>query len=571
LDYKSKYNYWLSNSYFDSDTISELKSISQDENEIKDRFVYDLEFGTGGLRGIIGAGTNRINIYTVRKATQGLANYINDTCLENKSVVIAYDSRQLSETFANEAALVLNANKIKTYIFDELTPTPVLSFAVRYLKSTAGIVITASHNPKDYNGYKVYWKDGAQISSPIDDDIAEYIKQIDELDKIKTTTKHVAMEEELYYITPQLVKKAYIDAVKEERIIPVKDSKLKIVYTPLNGAGHKYVKKILLETGFQNLFIVPEQAEPDPEFKTVGIPNPEYHSAFNLALQLAKEINADLVLATDPDSDRIGVVVKNKDDYIYLSGNEVGLLLTNYILSEKKLPNNPLVISTIVSSRLTKSIAESYNAKYIEVLTGFKYICRKIRKFELENNKEERLNFVFGFEESYGYLSGTYTRDKDAISSAMLICEMAEHLHQMNITMISALDNIYKKYGYQKEIQKSIELHGSDAVKRISNIMFFLREEININQHIANNKIVRIHDYYNSTITSIDDKQKIIDLPKSNVIRFEMQNKSWICVRPSGTEPKLKIYIGAHGNNLDDAQNNLKNILNDFENILQRI
>jgi phosphoglucomutase len=561
LNYKEKYNFWINNSYFDSDTISELKNISEDEQEIKERFMYDLEFGTGGMRGIIGAGTNRMNKYMIRKVTQGLANYINKNIQKEKSVAIAYDPRLFSKEFANEAACVLNANSIKTFVFSELAPTPVLSFAVRFLKCTAGIVITASHNPKDYNGYKVYWTDGAQISPPIDQEIINCVNEVNSFDEIKIIDKN----NKFFFTTPESVIENYIAEVKKRRLNSVDDSDLKIVYTPLNGAGNKFVRRILLETGFKNLFVVKEQELPDPEFTTVGIPNPEYKSAFKLAIKLADKENADLVLASDPDSDRLGVVVKNNGDYKYLTGNEVGILLTEYILSNIKINKTPVVISTIVSTSMIKLIAEKYNAKYLAVLTGFKYICHEIKK--LEENKENNFEFVFGFEESYGYLSGTYTRDKDAVVAAMLVCEMANYYHKNNMTLVDALEKIYKTYGYQKEILESIELKGIDGINKIKNVMSFLRN--NNSKNICDIEIKYISDYKLSVVKKTNgDVLNKIELPKSDVIKFNLIDNSWLCVRPSGTEPKLKIYLGVTGNDQKEVDIKSKSMLEKFKNLI---
>jgi len=560
LEYKKKYISWLEDNYFDAETIRELKNIFDDEQEIKERFSFDLEFGTGGLRGIIGAGTNRMNKYTVRKTTQGIADYINKNIIHEKSVVIAYDSRLFSREFAHEAALVLSANKIKVFLFGDITPTPVLSFAVRYLKLTAGIVITASHNPKEYNGYKVYWQDGAQVVSPVDYGMINCVEQISSYRDIKILEEQEAREKKLFFITPPEVNQEYIKAVSMQRINKINQSDLKIVYTPLNGAGNKFVRKILSDSGFKNIFVVKEQELPDPEFKTVGVPNPELASAFNLALKLAQEKNADIIIATDPDSDRIGVIAKDKNNYRHLSGNETGILLCEYILAQKKnngkLKNNELIISTIVSTKTTKLIAESYGVKYREVLTGFKHICREIKNLS-------DYNFLFGFEESYGYLIGDHARDKDAIVSAMLICEMADYYKKNNLSLLDALEIIYKKYGYQKEIAESLELKGLDGKDKIKKIMSYLRDE-NLKE-INGLKIKIMKDYKFSIKKNLESMQEEkLDLPESDVIIFELEDNSWLCTRPSGTEPKLKIYLGATGESSHDANLKLKNILESY-------
>ncbi|MBQ9491986.1 MAG: phospho-sugar mutase, partial [Firmicutes bacterium] len=437
MDYKEKYLSWTENIYIDNADKLDLKNIFDDDKEIKERFYKDLEFGTGGLRGIIGIGTNRINKYVIRKISQGLADFINKRQVKNKSVAIAYDSRLYSQEFAKETALVLNANGIKSYLFDELHPTPVLSFAVRYLNCCAGVVITASHNPKEYNGYKVYGEDGGQVVSPVDKEIVDCVNKITDFNQIKLMSEDEALEKGLLNLIGKEIDDEYIKKIKEQRINLDLKHDLKIVYTPLNGAGNKLVQRILKESGFENVYVVKEQESPDPSFKTIGIPNPENPKAFDLALKLAKEKNADIILATDPDSDRIGVAVKNKnDEYKFLTGNMTGVLLLEYILSQKKklskMPVNPVIISTIVSSRMAKLIALDYHAEYIDVLTGFKYIAQEIKKFEKDKN------FVFGFEESYGCLIGTHARDKDAVIAAMLICEMADYYKEKNLNLLVA-------------------------------------------------------------------------------------------------------------------------------------
>ena len=567
MDYKEKYLSWTENIYIDDVDKLDLKNIFNDDKEIKERFYKDLEFGTGGLRGIIGIGTNRINKYVIRKISQGLANFINKSQVKNKSVAIAYDSRLYSQEFAKETALVLNANGIKSYLFDELHPTPVLSFAVRYLNCCAGVVITASHNPKEYNGYKVYGEDGGQVVAPVDKEIVDCVNKITDFNQIKLMSEDKAFEKGLLNLIGREIDDEYIKKIKEQRINLDLKHDLKIVYTPLNGAGNKLVQRILKESGFENVYVVKEQESPDPSFKTIGIPNPENPKAFDLALKLAKEKNADIILATDPDSDRIGVAVKNKNnEYKFLTGNMTGVLLLEYILSQKKklskMPVNPVIISTIVSSRMAKLIALDYHAEYIDVLTGFKYIAKEIKKFEKDKN------FVFGFEESYGCLIGTHARDKDAVIAAMLICEMADYYKEKNLNLLEALDNIYKKYGYHREKLESMELKGIDGLEKIKKIMNCLRE--NKLKEINGLKIKSFSDYKLGIKKFFDGKVMELNLPKSDVIYFEFEDDSWICVRPSGTEPKLKIYFGVVGENLIDADKKLdllsKNFLSEIKN-----
>ena len=567
MDYKEKYLSWTENIYIDDADKLDLKNIFYDDKEIKERFYKDLEFGTGGLRGIIGIGTNRINKYVIRKISQGLADFINNSQVKNKSVAIAYDSRLYSQEFAKETALVLNANGIKSYLFDELHPTPVLSFAVRYLNCCAGVVITASHNPKEYNGYKVYGEDGGQVVSPVDKEIVDCVNKITDFNQIKLMSENEALEKGLLNLIGKEIDDEYIKKIKEQRINLDLKHDLKIVYTPLNGAGNKLVQRILKESGFENVYVVKEQESPDPSFKTIGIPNPENPKAFDLALKLAKEKNADIILATDPDSDRIGVAVKNKNnEYKFLTGNMTGVLLLEYILSQKKklskMPVNPVIISTIVSSRMAKLIASDYHAEYIDVLTGFKYIAKEIKKFEKDKN------FVFGFEESYGCLIGTHARDKDAVIAAMLICEMADYYKEKNLNLLVALDNIYKKYGYHREKLESMELKGFDGLEKIKKIMACLRE--NKLKEINGLKIKSFSDYKMGIKKFFNGEIMELKLPKSDVIYFEFEDDSWICVRPSGTEPKLKIYFGVVGKNLIDADKKLdllsKNFLSEIKN-----
>ncbi len=569
MGYMESYMAWLENEFIDSLTKQELKEISGLEKEIEDRFLKDLEFGTAGLRGVIGAGTNRMNIYTVRRATQGLSNYIlkQEGNLKEKGVVIAYDSRNMSPEFALEAALVLCGNGIKTYLFDELRPTPELSFAVRHLGATAGIVITASHNPPEYNGYKAYWADGAQIPSPRDAHITEEVVAVTDYSAIKLVSKETALEQGLLKIVGKEIDDEFIKNVKAQCINPDVIKKVadefKIVFTPLHGTGNKPVRRVLEEVGFKNVLVVPEQELPDAKFSTVGYPNPEDPKAFSLAIALADKLGADIVVGTDPDADRVGAVVKNdKGEYVVLSGNMTGILITEYILSQKQamgqLPKNGAVISTIVSTKMTKKIAESYGVEYIEVLTGFKYIGEKIKEFEASGSNE----FLFGFEESYGCLAGTYARDKDAVVATMLICEIAAYYKSRGMTMIDGLNEVYEKYGFYKESTESISLKGVEGLRNIKKIMDNLREAQDV--VINGLKAVERRDYKASVIKNMETGvEEEIKLPKSDVLYYTLEDGSWICVRPSGTEPKVKVYFGVHGENASEAESKMTGVIKD--------
>lgn len=548
MDYMKEFNNWLESNYFDEATKEELLKIKEDPKEIEDRFYKDLEFGTGGLRGIIGAGTNRINIYTVRKTTQGLANYIKMHGEEalKKGVAIAYDSRHMSPEFAEEAALVLNGNGIKSYLFESLRATPQLSFAVRELGCIAGIVITASHNPPEYNGYKVYWEDGAQVTSPKDVEIINEVKKVTSFEEVKVLDQSIAKEQQLFNIISESVDDRYIVELKKQIINPnlIKDiaNDFTIVYTPLHGTGNIPVRRILEETGFKNVYVVPEQEMPDSNFTTVSYPNPEDIKAFELAIKLGKEKNADVILATDPDADRLGVLAKNKDgDYYPLTGNMIGVLLAEYIITQKKekssLPSNGVIIDTIVSTNMIKAIAKKNNVELLEVLTGFKYIGEKIKEFEETGSYE----YLFGFEESYGYLVGTHARDKDAIVSTMLVCELAGYYKAKGLTLYEGLVELYEKYGYYKETLKSLTFKGVEGVEKIQSILTTLRKDAPT--ELAGLQVVEAIDYLNDAT----------DLPKSNVLYFELENDTWFCVRPSGTEPKIKFYFGSKGNSLEDV------------------
>ncbi len=564
MEYLEKYNEWCNSEIFDDETKKELKSIT-DENEIKDRFYKNLEFGTAGLRGIIGAGTNRMNKYTVTQATQGLANYIKKKGKENKGVAIAYDSRNMSIEFSKWAALCLNANGIKTYRFESLRPTPELSFAVRHLNCIAGIVITASHNPAEYNGYKVYWEDGAQIVSPVDKEIMEEVKAVTDFSKIKDISIEEAQKKGLYNEIGEDIDNVYIEELKKlvlnKDIISKVQKDLKIVYTPLHGTGNIPVQIILKEIGFENVYVVPEQEKPDGNFTTVKYPNPEDKKAFELALNLAKNVDADIVLATDPDADRLGIYAKDTKtgEYIPFTGNMSALLIAEYELSQKKekgmLPENGAVITTIVSSNMAEAIANEYNVKLIEVLTGFKYIGEQIKNFE----KTKEYEYVFGFEESYGCLIGTHARDKDAIVAVMALCEAAAYYKSKNLTLWDQMINIYEKYGYYKESQISITMQGIDGAEKIKAILNNLRN--NSPKTIGQYKVIEARDYDSGIIENYETKEKYeAKLPKSNVLYYKLEDAAWCCVRPSGTEPKIKFYIGIKGNSMEEANKKLQKL-----------
>lgn len=577
MDYKKRYEQWLEDEYFDSETKTELEAIKNDDKEIQERFYKDLEFGTGGLRGIIGAGTNRMNKYTVGKSTQGLANYILKQGEEGKQmgVAIAYDSRNMSPEFAEQAALVLNGNGIKAYVFDELRPTPELSFAVRHLGCISGIVVTASHNPKEYNGYKVYWSDGGQVPYPKDEAIITEVNNIESYSQVKTADRSEAEKAGLYNvigkeIDDEFIKNVKAQSVNANAIKEVADT-FKIVYTPLHGTGNKPVRRVLGEMGFKNVFVVPEQEMPDKNFSTIDYPNPEDPKAFSLAMELAKEKGADIIVGTDPDADRVGVVVKNSEgEYIILTGNMTGVLLADYILSQKKaagtLPANAALISTIVSTNMTSAIAKAYNIDLYEVLTGFKYIGEKIKEFEQTGSN----TYVFGFEESYGCLAGTYARDKDAIVSTMLICEMAAYYKTKGMSLYEGLQEVYKKYGYYKETIKSITLKGIEGVQKIKYIMETLRKEAPT--EVAGIKIKEARDYKSSVLKNlIDGTQEKINLPVSDVLYYVLEDGSWFCIRPSGTEPKIKVYFGVNSDTEEESEAKLAKVSEGSMNIINKL
>lgn len=566
MGYLENYEKWCSDDYFDEKTRDELKALKGNDAEIEDRFYRQLEFGTGGLRGVIGAGTNRMNIYTVRQATQGLANYILSQNGQEKGVAIAFDSRIMSPEFAKEAALCLNANGIKAYLFESLRPTPELSFAVRHLGCIAGIVITASHNPREYNGYKVYWEDGAQITPPHDKNILAEVAKVTEFSMVKTMEEKEARDKGLLTTIGSEIDDLYMEELKKQSIHPevIKDmaGDIKIVYTPLHGTGNLPVRRVLKELGFENVYVVPEQEKPDGNFPTVAYPNPESPKAFELALKLAKEVDADIVLATDPDADRLGVYCKDtkSGEYVTFTGNMSGMLIAEYILRERTatntMPKNPALVETIVTTDMAKAIAKAYGVTLIEVLTGFKYIGEQIKWFEEKGNH----NYVFGLEESYGCLAGTYARDKDACVAVMMLCEVASWYKSKNMTLWDAMVQMYEKYGYYKEGLETMTLKGKDGAKQISDMMTKMRE--NPPKELAGLKVLAVRDYKEDTRKDLSTGEVTkTGLPASNVLYYELSNNSWCCVRPSGTEPKIKFYFGVVGENLQDGADKL-NALN---------
>ena len=558
MGYKEMYQSWLDNPYFDEDTKAELKSIAGDDKEIEDRFYTELEVGTAGLRGVIGAGMNRMNIYTVRKATQGLANYIKKVGKEAQGVAIAFDSRRMSPEFADEAALCLAANGIKAYVFESLRPTPELSYAVRKLGCTAGINITASHNPPEYNGYKVYWEDGAQITPPHDKGIMDEVKAVTDFATVKTMEKEEAKKAGLYEVIGAAIDDAYIAELKklvvhQDAIDQVKDT-LKIVYTPLHGTGNIPVRRVLKELGFQNVYVVPEQEKPDGEFPTVSYPNPEAEEAFVLGLAMAKKLDADLVLATDPDADRLGVYVKDSKtgEYHSLTGNMSGCLIGDYVIGQRKeregLPKDGAFIKSIVSTNMADAIAKYYGIQLVEVLTGFKFIGQKMLEFETKGTG----TYLFGMEESYGCLTGTYARDKDAVVASMTLCEAAAYYKTQGKTLWDAMIDMYEKYGYYKDDVKAITLKGIEGLEKIQTILETLRADAP--KEIGGYKVLKVRDYKKDTITDLaDGKVTPTGLPVSNVLYYELEDDAWVCVRPSGTEPKVKFYYGIKGTSLEEA------------------
>ncbi|MBO6232717.1 MAG: phospho-sugar mutase [Clostridia bacterium] len=567
MNFLEEYKKWCESDEFDEATKQELLAIKDDEAEIEDRFYKELEFGTAGLRGVIGAGTNRMNKYTVGKATQGLANYIVEKGVQDKGVAISYDSRRMSKEFSLQTALILCANGIKAYLFENLRPVPELSFAVRKLGCTAGVMITASHNPPKYNGYKVYWDDGAQIVPPVDKDITEKVRAIESFSEIKEITEEEAKQKGLLTIIGKEMDDKYLDILKKcilnPEIVRKNGKDLKIVYTPLHGTGNTVVERLLKDIGFENVYVVPEQKDPDGGFPTVDYPNPEDPKAFKLALELAAKVDADVVLATDPDADRLGIFAKdvNTGKYETYTGNMSALLIAEYRISQMKekgiLPNDGMLIKTIVSSNLADAIAKEYNLELIEVLTGFKNIGKVMKT--AEENKDK--TYVFGFEESYGCLIGDYARDKDGIAAVMALCEAAAYYREQGITLWDQMQNIYKKYGYYKETQVSIVKEGPQGAEEIKNMMTDMR----------NTPVEKIGDYKVLTFKDIDKdisknmitgETSTTGLPKSNVLYYELEDNSWCCVRPSGTEPKIKFYMGIKGTSNDDADNKLEKLKN---------
>ena len=575
-DYKKIYEEWLQSPYFDEDTKSELKAIAADEAEIKERFYTELEFGTAGLRGIIGAGTNRMNIYVVRKATQGLANYIKSLNIEGACVAIAYDSRNMSDVCSKEAALTFAANGIKAYRFTSLRPTPELSFAVRELKCIAGINITASHNPSSYNGYKVYWEDGAQFTPPHDKGVLKEVLAIEDYSKVKTMPEEEARAKGLYKDISSEIDDKYIAKVKEQVLSPeaIKEqaNKLGIVYTPLHGTGNIWVRRVLSELGFSKVYVVKEQELPDGNFPTVKYPNPESKAAFELALKLAKEKDADIVLATDPDADRLGVYVKDEvsKDYIALTGNMSGSLLCEYLLSRRKelglLPANGEVVKSIVTTNLVDAIAKEYSCTLVEVLTGFKWIGKEI----LENESSKKFEYMFGLEESYGCLIGTYARDKDAVSASVALCEAMAYYKSKGKSLWEVMNDIYKKYGYYRDGVNSIDLAGIEGIQRIARIMEYFRK--NTPEKLSGYKVLFARDYQEDTVKNMESGSvKATGLPKSNVLYYDCEDSTWLCIRPSGTEPKLKLYYGVKAGSVEEADKRIKNLSEELNNIVKDI
>ena len=565
-NYLEEYKKWCESPDFDEETKKELSEIKDNEKEIEDRFYKELEFGTAGLRGVIGAGTNRMNKYTVGKATQGLANYIKEQGTQDKGVAISYDSRRMSKEFSLQTALILNANGIKTYLFENLRPVPELSFAVRELKCTAGVMITASHNPPKYNGYKVYWDDGAQIVAPRDKDIIAKVRAVAEYSEIKEISKEEAIEKGLFNIVGTEMDDKYINTLKSlilnPEIVKEQGKNLKVVYTPLHGTGNTVAERLLKEMGIQNLYVVPEQKEPDGNFPTVDYPNPEDKKAFKLALELAKKVDADVVLATDPDADRLGIYAKDTKtgEYMTYTGNMSALLIAEYRISQMKekgmLPEKGMFITTIVSSDLAKAIASNYGLECFEVLTGFKNIGAIMKR---EEEKTDGDKYVFGFEESYGCLIGDYARDKDGIAAVMALCEAACYYRANNKTLWDQMNNIYKKYGFYKEDQVSIVLEGAEGAEKIKEMMTEMRNKDV--ENIGNYRVLTFkdvdNDYVKDMTTGAESKT---GLPKSNVLYYQLENNAWCCVRPSGTEPKIKLYFGVKGKDEEDATNSLETL-----------
>lgn len=564
MSYRDTFQFWLEDDYFDAKTKEELLAIRNDEAEVEDRFFKDLEFGTGGLRGVIGAGTNRMNFYTVRKATQGLANYILKQKGAGKGCAIAYDSRRFSPEFAKEAALCLAANGIHAYLFDALRPTPELSFAVRKLGCIAGIVITASHNPPEYNGYKVYWEDGAQITAPKDKEIIAEVRNVTDYHTVKTMDEAEAVKAGLLTMIGREIDDAYMTELKKQIIHPELITKMAeditIVYTPLHGTGLVPVTRVLDELGFRKVYVVKEQADPDPEFTTLEYPNPEDPKAFTLAVKLAKEVHADIILATDPDADRLGVYAldRNTGEYVSFTGNMSGMLIAWYLLSEKKatrtMPENPALVKTIVTTNMADALAKDFDVTLIEVLTGFKYIGEQIKFFERDNS----YHYVFGLEESYGCLAGTHARDKDACVAVMCLCEVAAYCKSKGMTLWDLMLKLYEDYGYYKEGLHTVTLKGVTGQAKIKEIMDTFRADPP--KAFGKFQVTAFRDYEKDVIRKADGTTSPTGLPKSNVLYFDLENDCWCCMRPSGTEPKIKFYMGVKGKDLQDADNMLREL-----------
>ena len=569
MSYKDIYNEWIESSYFDEDTKDELRGIADDENEIKERFYKSLEFGTAGMRGIIGAGTNRMNVYTVRKATRGVCRYIERKFGDegkNRGVVIAHDSRRMSREFCEEAAATLAAYGIKAFVFDSLRATPMLSFAIRYLNCQMGIVITASHNPKEYNGYKVYGSYGGQICVDEANEIIDEVNSIESLGDIKVGSFDSYLESGMITVLDDDVDNAFNEAVlsqvRDKKMVSENGDKLRIIYTPIHGTGNVPVRRALKDAGFTDVAVVKEQELPDTEFSTVEYPNPEEKAVFNIAIDMAKESNADLIIGTDPDCDRVGIVVRdNNGEYVVLNGNQTGAIIVNYLFSKMNeagnIPEKPVVIKTIVTSELGAAIAEHYGSEVVNTLTGFKFIGEKIHEYEDFGSVVK--NFVIGYEESYGYLVGTHARDKDAVVASLIISEAALYYKLKGMTLYDALMEIYDKFGYYKEVLKSITLKGIDGVEKIAEIMKSFRND-NISS-IAGVKVDRKLDY----------KEGIDGLPKSDVLKFVLDDKSWIAVRPSGTEPKIKFYFGVCGDSNEASDNKIEALIRDIEERIDSI
>ena len=569
MNYKEIYRQWCTDPCFNEETRAELQALAQNEAEIEDRFYRRLEFGTGGLRGVTGAGTNRMNIYTVRQATQGLANYILENHGQHKGVAIAYDSRRMSAEFSEAAALCLNASGIRTYRFESLRPTPELSFAVRHLGCLAGIVITASHNPAEYNGYKVYWEDGAQITPPHDKNIMAHVEAVTDYSLVKTMDKDSAIAAGLYHTIGSETDDLYMDQLKQQCIHPqmireaAKD--IRIVYTPLHGTGNVPVRRVLKELGFEHVFVVKEQELPDGTFPTVTSPNPEDEKAFALALKLAEEVDADIVLATDPDADRLGVYAKDTKTgtYVNFTGNMSGMLIAEYILRERTrtgtMPERPALVKTIVTTEMARAVAADYHTTLIEVLTGFKYIGEQMKRFE----QEQSYQFVFGLEESYGCLAGTYARDKDACVAVMMLCEAAAYYKTQGKTLWDAMMDLYDKYGYYKEGLATVTLKGIDGARRIQQIMGQARN--NPPEMLGGCQVLAVRDYKENIRKDMRTGETApAGLPVSDVLYYELEDRAWCCIRPSGTEPKIKYYFGVKGSSLQDAQNRLDRLEKDL-------